>query len=167
MIAMFASAELHTSTQGESICLVTPTVDTVARTMAKVMVTRTSEKTPPRARDCLRGMRDRQRMLKGIVMTGILCQHFPLTQVLLDEIRAHGYTHKPVQNTESNLIDLLRTSVSTSNTVLTFMLTKERFCSAMQYGVVICSKDPKVHMYGYDANVAPYASAVKVATAHQ
>ena len=69
-IAMLASAELHTNTQGVSICFVTPTVESVARTIAKVIVTRTREKTPPRARDCRRGIRERQRMLKGMVITG-------------------------------------------------------------------------------------------------
>lgn len=71
-IAMLASAELQTNTQGVSICFVTPTVESVARTIAKVMVTRTREKTPPRASDCRRGIRERQRMLKGMVMTGNL-----------------------------------------------------------------------------------------------
>lgn len=68
-IAIFASAALQTRTQGESICFVTPTVDSAARTIAMEIVTRTREKTAVRARDCLRGMRLRCKILSGMVIT--------------------------------------------------------------------------------------------------
>lgn len=107
-----------------SICCLTPTVVMVARTMAKMMVTTTSENMAERANFCRFVILTLLRVRNGIETTFCVRK----LQVLVN------------QETRGSL---LKQSVKTSNTLFTHMLTKLRPCVAHSR-LAVTLKDTRV-----------------------